>query len=99
MDKKHNRAFDRFLLWMVKRRLARWRRPKDRADRFADAVIGALKVEFARRDREYAGWEAEIRQTEAAEADRALRAAVLARFERLAAPIKGFEPGEQARLQ
>ncbi len=96
-EKFVNRAFDRFLLWIVRRRLARFRPGASASYAFPAAVLQTVRAEFDRRDAAYGEWAKELADREAIEAERVLRAAVLERFEQLAA--KGFEPGEQARLQ
>lgn len=56
-------VIDRILLWLVARRLARFR--PGGADAFADGLLGALSAEMARRNRLYVGWDAQLCDREA----------------------------------
>jgi hypothetical protein len=87
------KMLDSVLLALVSRRLARFTRRSDFADRFADGLMAALSAEMERRNRLLAGWDAERTEAERTAAECARRAAAEKQFQ-------SFEPGEnRLRLQ
>jgi hypothetical protein len=83
-----NRILDSIVLAYIRRRLARFRKRGDIADRFADRLTRVLWAEMQRRDKLLAGWDAD----EHAAAERERRAAAVENFQ-------SFEPGDGLRLQ
>ncbi len=83
---------DRLLLRFIERRLARFRRPGDAADRFADRLIRLLSAEVERRDEWHRGWNRVEIVARAVEARHQTRAAIVAKF-------KSSESGSGLRLQ
>ncbi len=89
-----SKGFDCIILFAIRRRLARYRRPRDGGDSFAEGVIAVLSKEIERRNRLLDGWDIEFRQREAAAAERRLRAKAVEQFQQI-----GSEPDEGLRLQ
>jgi len=74
---------DRALLAVVRRRLARFRKPGDGGDRLADALVQLISGEVERRNRLYEGWDAEARKKRAREAEAEMRQVAFQSFERM----------------
>lgn len=72
---------DKVLLAAVQRRLQLFRSQADSADRFADKVMLLLKVEIARRNRLYDGWDKQRQKRVEQSADEVRRAVAEKRYE------------------
>lgn len=83
------RFFDWIAVFYIRRRLARFRKRGDIADKLGDRLVALLSAEIDRRNALMDGWNAEARREEA---ERTRRQAAIERLE-------SFEPGDRLRLQ
>ncbi len=90
--KRTREILDSVLLALVSRRLAGFRKRGDSADRFSDGLVALLSAEIERRNKLFAGWDAELKAAEAERAERTRRALAAEKFQ-------SFEPEEKHGLR